>query len=68
MRYKFRFTKRNFYNKKEDTIEGFVVAKTAKEAEKKIHKIGLLTEVHLLNALIVKTEILINDNWIEIKP
>jgi len=68
MKYKFRFTKRNFYNKKEDTIEGFVIAKTSKEAEKKIHKVGLLTEVHILNAIIVKTEISINNKWVEIKP
>jgi len=70
MEYKFRFTTEDYHTKRKSTMEAFIEAENRKDAEEKIHRLGLLTEVHLSRSLIVKTEILIVDKlaqkWEEI--
>jgi hypothetical protein len=66
MEYKYRFTKRNFYDKSESQIEGFLDAENFEGAKKKVDAIGLHAEVLLSSSLIVKVEIFDEGKWIVI--
>lgn len=68
-KYQFRLTKRSIYNGTEYFLPlGQVEAENRADAEKKIHDEAMRAEFHLSASMIVKTEIMIDNQWQEIKP